>query len=231
MVGTRAGTKTAKDVTNIFVNDLNCRFDNSFDGNMKLQKLLVFANLVNLVNNNEKLFNDEMSAFKNGIVVESIRKPFKEHYHLFMDSLSNNSNDFSDEEIDSIKTTIDLFYNLESSELSELHHEFDTWKKVYNRSIIDGNSHDKNKAIINYNEIEKSDLERLKTVIDLTKEEKETDSLISFNGITFYYNSNEIQLTSELINYLKEASEFEQRYGENDSFCIVTDENLGVYYY
>ncbi|WP_146548780.1 hypothetical protein [Rummeliibacillus suwonensis] len=59
----------------------------------------------------------------------------------------------------------------------------------------------------------------------------ETDSLISFNGITFYYNSDEIQLTSELFNYLKKASEFEQRYGENDSFCIVADPSQGIFYY
>lgn len=59
----------------------------------------------------------------------------------------------------------------------------------------------------------------------------ETDSLISFNGITFYYKSNEIQLTSELINYLKEASEFEQKYGENNSFCIVADPSQGIFYY
>ena len=46
---------------------------NTYDGNMKLQKLLVFADLANIAEYGEPLFGDQVLAFKNGCVVEKVR--------------------------------------------------------------------------------------------------------------------------------------------------------------
>ena len=39
---------------------------NTFKGNMKLQKLLFFAQLISLAKNNKLLFDEEFCAFENG---------------------------------------------------------------------------------------------------------------------------------------------------------------------
>lgn len=50
---------------------------NTYDGNMKLQKLLVFADLANIAEYGEPLFGDQVLAFKNGCVVEKVRLRYK----------------------------------------------------------------------------------------------------------------------------------------------------------
>ena len=45
---------------------------NTYDGNMKLQKLLVLADLASIAEYGEPLFNDQVLAFKNGCVVKMI---------------------------------------------------------------------------------------------------------------------------------------------------------------
>lgn len=56
---------------------------NTYDGNMKLQKLLVLADLANIAEYGQVLFNDEVLAFKNGCVVEKIRLRYKNDYQGF----------------------------------------------------------------------------------------------------------------------------------------------------
>ena len=56
---------------------------NTFDGNMKLQKLLVFANLISLAERGEPLFNDEILAFEQGCVIEEVRLKYKHSYSEF----------------------------------------------------------------------------------------------------------------------------------------------------
>ena len=53
---------------------------NTYDGNMKLQKLLVFADMINVAEYGELLFDDEVLAFKNGCVVEKVRLRYKADY-------------------------------------------------------------------------------------------------------------------------------------------------------
>ena len=66
------------DVTKWFLeNNLDTPRD-TFKGNMKLQKLLFFAQLISLAKNNKLLFDDEFCAFENGMVMEKIRIAYKE---------------------------------------------------------------------------------------------------------------------------------------------------------
>ena len=53
---------------------------NTYDGNMKLQKLLTFADLISIAKYGKPLFNDPVLAFKNGCVVEKVRQRYKNDY-------------------------------------------------------------------------------------------------------------------------------------------------------
>ena len=56
---------------------------NTYDGNMKLQKMLVFANLVSIAEGKGKLFSEDILAYKNGCVVEKVRLRYKNDYYDF----------------------------------------------------------------------------------------------------------------------------------------------------
>ena len=53
---------------------------NTYDGNMKLQKLLVLSDLANIAENGKLLFPDPVLAFQNGCVVEKVRLRYKNDY-------------------------------------------------------------------------------------------------------------------------------------------------------
>ena len=52
---------------------------NTKSGNLKLNKLLYFAQLISLVKRQKPLFKDELYAFENGVVVEDVRKEYYEN--------------------------------------------------------------------------------------------------------------------------------------------------------
>lgn len=56
---------------------------NTYDGNMKLQKLLVLADFANIAEYGEPLFNDPVLAFTNGCVIEKVRLRYKNDYAGF----------------------------------------------------------------------------------------------------------------------------------------------------
>jgi len=64
--------------TNYIIENLNKRNISDLT-NLKLQKLLYFAYGVHLSLFNEKLFNDEIQAWKLGPVIPSVYKEFKDH--------------------------------------------------------------------------------------------------------------------------------------------------------
>lgn len=61
------------DFAKFFIKNGADSMPNTYDGNMKLQKLLFLADLANIAEYGEPLFNDQVLAFKNGCVVEKVR--------------------------------------------------------------------------------------------------------------------------------------------------------------
>lgn len=55
----------------------------------------------------------------------------------------------------------------------------------------------------------------------------DNDKQIIINNIVFYYNPDEIQLTQELIELLKEFS----KDAEDEAYSICYDPNAGIYIY
>ena len=81
----------------------------TYDGNMKLQKLLVLADLASISEFGEPLFNDEILAFENGCVIEKVRLRYKNDYSEFKQESVDFQPDFSDVLTDEIISKLEKF--------------------------------------------------------------------------------------------------------------------------
>jgi len=97
-------TVKAIDVALWFINQGLDNPSNTYDGNMKLQKLLYFAQLIYLAKYGDLLFEEPIYAYKNGAVVEKVRLTYKNHYELLANEAYNSSFDSLNEEAQYIKT-------------------------------------------------------------------------------------------------------------------------------
>ncbi|WP_342532799.1 type II toxin-antitoxin system antitoxin SocA domain-containing protein [Lysinibacillus sp. FSL K6-0057] len=212
-------------------NTPECHFSNSMEGNMKLQKLLTFANLIHYAQYNDFLFENDMYAFKNGVVVEDVRIPYFTNYYGYKESLQSYSTDFTEEQINSIDMSISIFNKLSAKELSDIQHELITWQVCYDNSLV-GNRYEKELGKIDRSSIKVEDIEKLRKMINSFKENNEEDYLIErINGITFYYEESEIPVSKkDILDYLALVSGSEVN-GEDDTFFLAFDEDQGLYHY
>ena len=79
---------------------------NTFDGNMKLQKLLFFADYISLATRNCRLFEDTVYAFRNGCVVESVRTRYKNDFQSLRKDCERFEPDFTEEEYEAKKAEL-----------------------------------------------------------------------------------------------------------------------------
>lgn len=197
--------------------------DNSKDGNMKLQKLLTFSNLINMTLNNEPLFNENLYAFKNGCVVEPVRlKYINEYYKLKQDS-NNFKPNFSNSEFEVLNITLGIFDKLSATELSDLNHEFDFWKKSYDP---------KKRYCIVSNESIQNELYIIKDMIESYKNRDKSNKSKVINGITFYYNPSNLDINGSFVVDGKSFNIMDELYDftlsdevDEDCYSIYLDES------
>lgn len=151
---------------------------NTGKGNMKLQKLLFFSQLIYMCKNNgETMYNEMFSAFDNGMVLEPVRQEYLKNYKQLKKE-SSNTIELPAKVVEALTITEEIFGKCTADELSELSHQFDAWLKYLNLSIEDNNYHNKSKAIVPYEELEK-ELYRMNKVLkayekrDLNDEEED----------------------------------------------------------
>ena len=177
-------------------------YSNTFDGNMKIQKLLVFANVISLAIRGIPLFDDTILAFRQGCVIENVRLRYKNDYAGLTRESENFSLEFTQEEFEVLNICISIFGNLTARELSNLNHSFNFWKEAYEYSIQPGGYHDKNKAVVSVESIN-TDLDRIREIIEVFKKtQAETRAKEVINGIEFLYNPKEIIVTDDIIDEL-----------------------------
>lgn len=124
-------------------------------GNTKIQKLLFFAQLIYMCKNNgEVMYEEQFRAFENGMVLESIRLSYRDEYKDLKKE-SKLSLDIPKKVQEALEITEDIFGNCDAEELSELSYQFDAWSKYLKISIEDSKYHNKEKAIVPYEELEK----------------------------------------------------------------------------
>lgn len=199
-------------------------YKNTYDGNMKIQKLLFFANIISLSEKGEPLFTDPIFAFKNGCVVESVRLRYKNDYaNLYNDSMCFEP-DFTQDQYDVINLTSELFGQLSARELSALNHSFSFWRAALERSDI-GGYRDKELSVVSLDEM-RSELSAIKKVIDVYKAnivDRKFKEVV--NGVVFYYDSV-MTITDEMLEQLEMFS-FD---AEDSAYTVYIDEgNLVIY--
>lgn len=206
------------DFAKFFIKNGADSIPNTYDGNMKLQKLLVFANFVNLVQFDELLFGDEILAFTNGCVIEKIRLRYKNDYYGLKRDSDNFEPDFTENEYKVLKTVLDIFGNATARELSEINHTFSFWNDAYKKGTSASGYHDKVKSVVNFNE-QPSDIERMREVL-AAHQQSVNDITASevINGVTYYYDG--FTLTDDIINQLEGFS----LTADDDVYSVYLDE-------
>lgn len=199
------------------------RHKNTKSGNMMIQKLLFFANLIHISEHDEPLFVDEpILAFKQGCVVEQVRLRYQNNYNDFSEEATNRTFYFTSAEEQTINKAIDIFSGLPAKELSELNHQFDFWKHAYERSIVDGQPL-KSCAEISINEMTQ-EIYKIGRMLEAHSHnstlEKET-----FNGRTFYYDPSEIIINNEVRRFLEGIEDEDE-----DCYTLTIDEGRLVIY-
>lgn len=142
---------------------------NSKEGNMKVQKLLFFAQLIYMAKNNgETMFDKEFSAFEHGVVLEPVRKQYFTNYKFYF---GNKKFRLPKEVIEILEITKKIFGDSSAQELSDLSHEFDSWEKHYKESINPNSltGYDSNIAKIPYKEL-KRELYKIEEVLEAYKQ-------------------------------------------------------------
>ena len=199
---------------------------NTFDGNMKLQKLLVLANLISLAERGIPLFADEILAFEQGCVIEKVRLRYKNDLTGFLaDSVVFNP-DFSQDVYDILNLTIAIFGNLSARELSELNHSFSFWNNAFNNSKGRDGFRDKGKAIVTV-EAMSGELDSIRNAIAAFRDtQSEYQSKEIINEIEFYYVPGEINFTDEVMDQLYAFS----RVAEERAYSVYFDNGSLVIY-
>lgn len=131
--------------------------DNSLDGNMKLQKLLFFAQLIYMAKNDGKtMFDNKFYAFEHGMVLEDIRLEYKKNYFDLYNQANMENITLPEDVEEAVILTKNIFGDSSAQELSELTHAFDAWNKYFNASKnYNNNWYAKRKSEIPYEELEK----------------------------------------------------------------------------
>ncbi len=201
--------------------------DNTLDGNMKLQKLLMFSNLINIALNDEPLFCETMRAFKNGCVIEAARLNYRECYQSLKEDSKKFKPNFSDSEIEVLDMTLGIFDKLSAKELSCLNHEFKFWENAYKRYEDTKDIWDSN---ISEAEI-KNEIHVIKSIIDCYKNRDNSMLVERVNNIDVYYDPENLDINGYIFVFGEEVSILDELYefslseeAEDNCYTIYLDE-------
>ena len=197
---------------------------NTYDGNMKLQKLLVLADLAKIAEYGQVLFNDEVLAFKNGCVVEKIRLRYKNDYQGFKKDSDSFEPDFTENEYEILGLVLAIFGSASARELSEINHTFNFWKQAYQRGTDANGFHNKFNSVVDMVN-QTADVQKMKEILDAYKESaKEVTAKEIINGITYYYDG--FELSDAIIEQLESFS----LTADDDVYSMYMDDGKLVIY-
>ena len=215
--------KSAIDIAKFFIRKKLDTPRNKYDGNMKLQKLLYFAQLIHLEMYDDVLFEDNIRAFENGPVVECVRKRYKEDHNAFVKEAYNSEYNFGEKVKNTLETTIELFGDISAKKLSDMTHKHKCWEKALEASKNVNGFYYKNKNIIPVEEMEKEISDNLKEYIKAKELSAEQDDEFEVvNGIKFYYDPNEIDIDQNILNKLENFA------GNDEAYTLIKDSSQGL---
>ena len=184
---------------------------NTYAGNMKLQKMLVLADMAHLARCQQPLFGDDILAFENGLVVEKVRLRYRNDYSGFKADSERFNPDFSEEEYETLNAVIGVYGHLTARELSDLNHSFKSWRQAYKSGTADNGYHDKRKSVVNF-EVFPEDVEAVGRAVKAYREtQRAAPRYEVVNGVT---------ITDEVIAELEKFSQM----CEDDAYSICRDD-------
>lgn len=212
------------DFAKFFIKNGADSMPNTYDGNMKLQKLLVLADLANIAEYGEPLFDDQVLAFKNGCVVEKVRLRYKNDYVAFRQDSEAYQPDFSEREYEVLKLVMKIFGCASAKELSEINHTFNFWKLAFENGTSNTGYHDKEMSVVDMMS-QQSDIEKMREIISAYRETaNDVTACETINGVTFYYDG--FALTDDMIDQLESFS----LSAEDDAYSVYLDNGRLVIY-
>lgn len=177
---------------------------NTYDGNMKLQKMLVLANMIHIAKYGKPLFDEKILAFENGCVVEGVRLRYKSDYFGFKSDSDMFEPDFTEEEYDTLNAALGIFGHVSARELSGLNHEFASWKRAYEAGKGWDGFHDKERSVVDLS-LYPEDIAAVKRAVDAYARTQECcHRMETINGVTFYIDG--MKMTENLLSRLEEFS-------------------------
>ena len=220
--------ENAIDLAKWFINN-GYEASNTKEGNIKLNKLLYFAQLISLIKLNKPIFKDDLYAFENGVVVETVRQEFRYNYSKFIRDAEKQEIKIEKDYEDILNFTKDVFINVSAKELSELTHEHKCWQDYYKKSKS-GTSNWFNKEAGKI-PIEKiysdyqEDLDLVRNILSAYNESESEEQSINLNGVTFYYDPKEVKLDESIEKQLLKFPAVDSAY----TFYIDEKQGLVIY--
>ena len=206
------------DFAKFFIKNGADSMPNTYDGNMKLQKLLVLADMVHLSQNHTPLFEEDVLASENGLVVEKVRLRYRNDYSGFKSDSEKFDPDFNEEEYETLNAVIGVYGHLSAKELSDLSHSFKSWRQGYQNGMSENGYHDKKKSVVDFVAFPE-DIEAVGKAVRAYKETQKTALRYEVvNGVTFYYD--DITVNDEVLAELEKFS----RVCEDDAYSICIDD-------
>lgn len=196
---------------------------NTKSGNMKLQKLLYFSQLVHLARTNERLFDEEIKAFEYGSVIEEVRQPYQHNHASFIGAAYTPIRGTFKDALETLRIVEEVFGDLSAHELSDINHQHKSWSDAYNGSISGGYSW-KESATISIEQIMANEVPMFKDIIHARENSCGLSSVV-LNGIKFYYDPQSLEITPEIKKMLESFD------GPDSAYTIYNDESQGLVIY
>ena len=215
--------KDAMDYAKFFLKQEDPSIANTYDGNMKLQKLLALADIISYARFNKPLFQEPVLAYENGFVVENVRQRYKNDYYGLKKDSDIFNPDFTEDEYQILNDTLGIFGKLSARELSDISHEFPAWGKALDKGRI-GTFHDKESSAIDFASAT-ADISKMRDVLESYDSGKTVSCRKEvINGCTFHI-PNEIY-SDDLMKQL----ELFRRECPEDSYAVLYDNGELVVY-
>lgn len=140
--------------------------NNSKNGNMKLQKLLFFSQIMYMCKNNgNTMFDEQFNAFKDGMILQEVLWKYQNNYKE-LEQESEKEIKLPSDVKEILIATKEIFGSCTAQELLNMTHELKAWDKYYKKSIlIGGKKYTSSKSKIPYEEF-KDDLYRMEKILD-----------------------------------------------------------------
>ena len=131
----KPATFTATQIASYFINKANIQLvdDDWAEGisNLKLQKILYFAQAADICLNDRLLFADKIEAWKYGPVVPSVYHQYKSFNNLPITKAEEAEPPIDGELREFLDKTWDVFGKYSAGQLVELTHQHKPWKEAF----------------------------------------------------------------------------------------------------